>query len=244
MSDVATPAPNSRFEQTRWSVVLATQDADHSTAAHHALEKLCATYWPPLYSFVRRTGATPHDAQDLTQEFFARLLEKNWLADVDARKGRFRSFLLAAMKHFLANQRDKASALKRGSRQTPLSLDAEDAEWRYTQEPADPMSADKLYDRRWALTVLDAVLARLGAEYAAAGKTELFAALKPMITGEKSPYAGIAAQLGVSEGSVKIAVHRLRERYRDLIRAEIADTVATPAEIDDELRHLIDALAG
>jgi RNA polymerase sigma-70 factor (ECF subfamily) len=236
------PARGADFEQTHWSIVLAAQGAEDSSLAQSALGKLCAAYWYPLYAFVRRTGKSAHDAQDLTQEFFARLLEKNWLADVDRDKGRFRSFLLTAMKHFLANEWDKTQAAKRGGGAPHLSLDAEDAEGRYTHEPADNATADKLYDRRWALAVLDAVLVKLEQEYASAGKAELYQALKPMITGGKSPYAEIAARFGIGEGTVKVSVHRLRERYRDLIRAEIAETVATAGEIDDELRHLLAAL--
>lgn len=222
---------------------MAKNTAD-TTFARDALGKLCTTYWYPLYAFVRREGKSAHDAQDLTQEFFARLLEKNWLGAVDRSRGRFRSWLLASMKHFLANEWDKSHAQKRGSGQALIPLDPADAESRYAHEPADHATADKLYDRRWAYAVLDAVLARLREEFSAAGKCELFDALKPALTGEKSPYADIAARLGMSEGAVKVSVHRLRERYRDLIRAEIAETVATPDEIEAELRHLLEALSG
>jgi RNA polymerase sigma factor (sigma-70 family) len=232
-----------QFEQTRWSIVLAAKNSADTTFARDALGKLCMTYWYPLYAFVRREGKNAHDAQDLTQEFFARLLEKNWLGGVDRGRGRFRSWLLASLKHFLANEWDKSRAQKRGSGHALIPLDTGDAESRYSHEPADSATADKLYDRRWALAVLDTVLARLRDEFSAAGKAELFDALKPTLTGEKSPYADIAARLAMTEGAVKVAVHRLRERYRDLIRAEIAETVAAPDEVEDELRHLLAALS-
>ena len=241
------PADAGRFEATRWSIVIAAKKAggSDSALAHDALGKLCTAYWYPLYTFVRRSGKSPHDAQDLTQEFFARLLEKNWLDDVDRSRGRFRSWLLAAMKHFLFNEWDRSRAQKRGGGATPIPLDAVSAESRYAHEPADTATAtaEVLFDRRWTLTLLDRVLARLRAEFSTAGKAALFDALKPSLTGEKSPYADLAAQLGMSEGAVKTAVHRLRTRYRDLIRTEIAETVETPAEVDDELRHLLAALS-
>jgi RNA polymerase sigma-70 factor (ECF subfamily) len=234
-----------RFEATRWSIVLAAKNAkdNDTTRGHDALGKLCAAYWYPLYAFVRREGKSPHDAQDLTQGFFALLLEKNWLDGVEQSRGRFRSWLLAAMKHFLANEWDKSRAQKRGGGQMLIPLDASDAESRYAHEPADLATADKLFDRRWALTLLDQVLVRLRAEFSSAGKAKHFDALKGALTGNKTPYAEIAAQLAMSEGGVKVAVHRLRERYRDVIRAEIAETVETPAEVDDELRHLLAALS-
>jgi RNA polymerase sigma factor (sigma-70 family) len=242
-SERVTAATGAQFHQTRWSIVLAARGSD-AAQARDALGKLCAAYWYPLYAFVRRQGHGAHDAEDLTQGFFARLLEKDWLGGVDRERGRFRSWLLAALKHFLANEWDKARARKRGSGHAPLSIDAAVGESRYAHEPTDNATADKLYDRRWALTLLEQVLARLRAEFSAAGKAELFEALKPTLTGEKAPYAGIAARLGMSEGAVKVAVHRLRDRYRDLIRAEIAETVETDAEVDDELRHLLAALGG
>lgn len=217
---------------------------DNSDKAREALQHLCTVYWYPLYAYVRRGGKSPHDAQDLTQEFFARLLEKNWLGAVDRARGRFRSWLLTAMKYFLVDEWHKSRTLKRGGSQGVLSLDAAAAESRYQHEPADLTTADKLYDRRWAFTLLDAVLVRLQAEYAGAKKGALFEALKPAITGERAAYAEIAAQCGMSEGAVRVATHRLRERYRDLIRQEIAETVATPGEVDEELRYLFAALNG
>ena len=215
-----------------------------SAGAQAALAKLCAAYWYPLYAFVRRQGLGEHDAQDLTQEFFARLLQKGWLGDVERERGRFRSFLLAAMKHFLANEWDRSRAKKRGGGVATLALDAMSAETRYRHEPADTQTAEKLFDRRWALTLLDQVLARLRAEMLAAGKLADFDALKFCLSGEKTAYAEVARTLGMSEGAVKVAVHRLRERYRALLRAEIAETVATSDEIDGELRHLLAALSG
>lgn len=215
----------------------------NSTQARRALAHLCETYWYPLYAFVRREGHGADDAQDLTQEFFARLLEKNWLSDADREKGKFRSLLLAAMRHFLANEWDRARAQKRGGGETVLSLDAQSAEARYAFEPADGMTADRIFERRWALTLLEQVLERLREEFAAAGRGRLFEELKAALTGEKVPYAEIAARLNLNEGAVRVAVHRLRGRYRDLIRAEIAGTVATEGEVDGELQHLFAALA-
>jgi len=217
--------------------------AGESTQARKALEHLCATYWYPLYAFVRREGHEAADAQDLTQEFFARLLEKNWLDAVDRERGKFRSFLLAAMRHFLANEWDRARRLKRGGGQAILSLDAESAECRYALEPADPVTADRIFERRWALTLLDQVLTRLQKEFVAAGRGKLFDELKSALTGEKVPYGEIAARLNLNEGAVRVAVHRLRLRYRDLVRAEIAETVATEDEVDAEVQHLFAALA-
>jgi RNA polymerase sigma-70 factor (ECF subfamily) len=230
------------FHTTHWSVVLHARG--DSTGAQRSLARLCEAYWYPLYAFARRQGHAPHDAQDLTQEFFARLLAKGWLDAVARERGKFRSWLLASMKHFLANEWDRAQAQKRGGRTTIVSFDDDSAEARYRREPADPVTADRLYDRGWALTLLDRVLARLREEAAQSGKLAQFDALKGALTGEKAPYAEIGATLGMSEGAVKVAVHRLRERYRALLRAEVADTVATATEIDDELRHLLAALSG
>ncbi|MBI3876121.1 MAG: sigma-70 family RNA polymerase sigma factor [Verrucomicrobia bacterium] len=239
------PAGAAHFATTQWTAVLAAGRSD-STHARAALEKLCRDYWFPLYAFARRQGHDAPDAQDLTQEFFARLLEKNYLADVRREKGRFRSFLLAAMKHFLANEWHRANAQKRGGGQKFIPLEAGDAESRYGVEPAHNESPDKLFERRWALTLLELVLKRLRAEHKAAGKVKLFDALKGCLTGDRAtlPYAEIGATVGMSEGAVKVAVHRLRERYRRLLRDEIANTVANEKDIEDELRHLLTALAG
>jgi RNA polymerase sigma-70 factor (ECF subfamily) len=233
------------FVTTHWSVVMAAGAAD-TTRARDALARLCQTYWHPLYAYVRRLGYSPYDAQDLTQEFFARLLAKNVLAGADESRGRFRSFLLTALKHFLANEWDKARAQKRGGGAVPISIDPASAETGCSFEPADPTTADKIFERRWAMTLLDCVLRRLRQEYVASGRETLFEQLKPTLTEASRAvrYADIAARLGSSEGAVKVAVHRLRQRYRELLRAEIAETVATPAEVEDELRSLFAALAG
>ena len=239
------PPRAANFALTHWSVVLAAGRAD-STHAHVALEKLCRTYWPPIFAFIRRQGHNPHDAQDLTQAFFARLLEQKSLAAVDRAKGRFRSFLLATLKHFLANEWDKACAQKRGGGQVLIPIDAQSMETSGGLDPADKLTAEKIFDRRWALTLLDQALSRLRAEYAADGKAELFAELKVTLTetSRSESYVEIAARLGLSEGAVKVAVHRLRQRYREVIRAEIAETVAGGAEVEDEIRALFAALAG
>jgi RNA polymerase sigma factor (sigma-70 family) len=233
------------FALTRWSVVLAAGRSE-STHARDALEELCRTYWPPIYAFIRRDGHRPEDAQDLAQEFFARLLEKNFLESVNPAKGRFRSFLLAALKHFLANEWDKARAQKRGGGRQALSIDASYAETAYVFEPAENLSPDKAYERRWALTLLERVLRRLREEYVDEGKTSQFEALKTALTGDRGsvPYAELAKTLQTSEGAVKVAVYRLRQRYRQLLRQEIVETVTTPDEVEDEIRALFGALEG
>ncbi|MSU50585.1 MAG: sigma-70 family RNA polymerase sigma factor [Opitutus sp.] len=244
-SDPSVPGkPTPAFATTQWSLVLQAAGPGAPEAAR-ALAGLCATYWYPLYAFVRRQGHSAHDAQDLTQEFFARLIEKNVLAQVAREKGRFRSFLLAALKNFLANEWDKARAQKRGGGRTFVPLDAGSAESRYAIEPVDTLSADRIYERRWALTLLDRVLDRLRAEHAAGGKAAAFEALKGCLTDGRSAasYAEIAAHLQTTEGAIKVAVHRLRHRYRELLREEVTETLGRAEEVDDELRHLIAALA-
>jgi RNA polymerase sigma-70 factor (ECF subfamily) len=233
------------FATTHWTVVVNARATD-TIIAREALEKLCQTYWYPLYAFVRRQGRSPHDAQDFTQEFFARLLEKNYLEDVDRAKGRFRSFLLAAMKHFLANEWDKARAQKRGGAKTHIPIDTQFAETRYGMEPGHDQTPEKLFERRWALTLLDNVLTRLREEHVAAGKAEQFDGLKIALTADKRsiPYTELGARLGLSEGAVKVAVHRLRARYREVLRAEIANTVASAADVEEEIRQLFAALSG
>jgi RNA polymerase sigma factor (sigma-70 family) len=245
MPDSDSPVtPREVFATTRWTVVLHARDAS-DTQAREALENLCRAYWYPLYAFVRRQGVSPEDAQDLTQAFFERLIEKNFLADVQRDKGRFRSFLLAALKHFLANEWDKARALKRGGGVVHVPIDTASAETRYGLEPAHFDSPEKLFERRWAITLLDRVLERLRDEHVKAGKADMFEQLKPSLTAEKASlsYAELGARLGLSEGAVKVAVHRLRQRYRELLRAEIAETVDNPGEVDEELRHLFTALS-
>jgi RNA polymerase sigma-70 factor (ECF subfamily) len=233
------------FTPTHWSVVLAAAGQSDSTSSRDALEKLCRNYWVPIYAFVRRQGHSPHDSQDLTQEFFARLLEKNYLAEADRAKGRFRSFLLASLKHFLANERDKANAQKRGGGKVFISIDSDAVETAFGAELTQEATADKIFERRWALALLDQVLRRLREEYARDGKEKQFGQLKQTLTeaSRSVPYAEIAARLGISEGAVKVAVHRLRQRYRELLRAEISDTVAGADEIEDEIRSLFTALA-
>jgi RNA polymerase sigma factor (sigma-70 family) len=221
------------------------QAGTDSPQAHQALEALCGNYWYPLYAYVRRQGHSAHDAQDLTQAFFARLLEKNYLADVQREKGRFRSFLLASLKHFLANEWDREQALKRGGGKRLIALDEDSAESRYKLEPKDEVSADKIYERRWALTLLDQVLAKLRGEFEKDGKLQQFETLKQYLSAGRTSvsYAQAADKLGMNEGAIKVAVHRLRKRYRELLRAEIAQTVATASEIEEEIRYLFAALS-
>jgi len=241
-----TEPPNQpAFVTTHWSVVVTAGRSD-TTHARDALAKLCQTYWVPLYTYVRRRGHSPEDAQDLTQEFFARLLAHHWVDNADREKGRFRSFLLSAMNHFLSDEWDKARAQKRGGGVPPVPLQLDTAETRYGLEPADNTTPERSFELRWALTLLEQVLQRLQTEYEQEGKADLFAELNPCLVGERTaqPYAELAAKVGASENTVKSAVHRLRQRYRQLLRDEIAHTVAGPAEVDDELRHLFAVLAG
>lgn len=215
-----------------------------SPAAQDALEKLCRSYWRPLYAFVRRQGCGIEEAQDLTQDFFARLLERRDFDAVRREKGRLRSYLVVSLKHFLANERHRAAATKRGKGQQPISLDEMRAHERADLEPADTLTADQIYERRWALTVLEQVLTRLGDEYRASNKATLFERLNEMLTDEpgRPSQAQIAGEFGMTENAVKQAFHRLRERYREILREQIAHTVAVPGEIEDELRHLIAVL--
>ncbi len=216
-----------------------------TAAVSEALEKLCRTYWYPLYAYVRRRGYSATDAQDLTQEFFARLLERNWLRRAEQQRGKFRSFLLSAMNHFLCDEWDKARAQKRGGGAAPIPLQVDTAETRYGHEPADYATPEQIYERRWALALLEEVLRRLRVEHEERGRTELFALLHPCLVGSRAaqPYAELANKLGLTEGAVKAAVHRLRQRYRELLLEEIAQTVAQPGEVDEELRHLFNVVA-
>ena len=230
------------FATTRWTLVAAAAGAD-SPAARQALADLCRSYWYPLYAYIRRRGHDHHRAQDLTQAFFARLLEKNDLTAADRSRGRFRSFLLTACQHFLANQHDHDTARKRGGGRVHLSIDFEDAEGRYTAEPAHDETPERLFDRRWALELLDQALAELRNEYDDSGRGKLFDAIKGSLAGgAEVAYADLARQLEMTEGAVKVAVHRLRQRYRDRLRAAIAETVEKPEDIDDEVRDLFAAL--
>jgi len=234
---------SSRFATTHWSLVLAA-GRGASAEAQEALAALCRTYWYPLYAYVRRQGHQPEDAQDLTQAFFARLLEKHYLQAADPERGRFRSFLLTAFKRFLSKERDRERAQRRGGGRKLLPLDFEAGERRYGLEPANEATAEKVYEQRWALTLLDRVLARLRDEFGQAGKQKEFDCLKVYLTGEAGTpsHQEVAARLAMTEGAVKVAVHRLRRRYRDLVRDEIAQTVAGPEDVDEELRHLLAAL--
>ncbi len=233
-----------RFATTHWSVVLAAGRPE-SARYQQALETLCRTYWFALYAYLRRQGYNAHEAEDHIQAFFACLLEKRGLRLVDPKRGRFRSFLLTALKHFLSNERARADAQKRGGGRKLLSLDIENAENQYIREPRDELSPEKLFERSWALAVLDRTMARLQAEAANAKKQNIFECLKAYLTADKGaiPYHEMAAKLKMTEGAVKVAVHRLRRRYRDLLRDEIAQTVTTEEQISEEIRDLFTALA-
>ena len=229
------------FPATRWTLIAAAKESG-SPAARKALAELCQAYWYPLYAFIRRSGHDTNEAEDLTQAFFASLLEKEAFASADPARGRFRSFLLASCKHFLANQHDRSVAQKRGGGRPVLTLD--DAEARYRRETARSQSPEQLFDRRWALALLESVLDRLRQEYDSGGKSRLFSELKGFLTGDTArPHAVVATELGMSEGAVKVAVHRMRRRYRELLRDEIGQTLGEPAEVDDEIRALFVALS-
>ncbi|HUY31732.1 MAG TPA: sigma-70 family RNA polymerase sigma factor [Pirellulales bacterium] len=230
------------FPTTLWTVVLHA-GRDEPAQARAALAQLCQAYWYPLYSFVRRRGYSPHDAEDLTQAFFAQILEKRRLEHVDPELGRFRTFLLASLKNFLANDWDRAHACKRGGGQTIVSLDEASAESRYRLEPSHEMTPERHFERQWAMTLLDQVLDALRDEYQAEGNGDLFDELKAAIIGQPGRYADMAARLRRSEGAIKVAVHRLRRRYRELLRARIAATVGE-GDVEDELRHLLAVLGG
>jgi RNA polymerase sigma factor (sigma-70 family) len=235
----AVDEPRPVFVTTHWSVVLSARqkDSPHSAAA---LETLCRTYWYPLYAYVRRQGHSPHDAQDLTQGFFARLLQKDYLQAAAREKGKFRTFLLVALKRFLANEWDREHAQKRGGFAPVVSIDQEDAESRLAAEPAHNLQPDVLFDRQWARTLLERTMTRLRDEYAATGRARLFELLQGCLAKDESAlaYAEIAARLNLTVAAVKMAVRRLRARYREILHAEIADTVASPEEIEEEIRHL------
>jgi len=241
-SNNSNPGGTDHFTTTRWSLVVAAGQHP-SPEAQQALETLCRTYWYPLCAFVRRLGHQPNDAQDLTQAFFTRLLEKDYLQAADPNRGKFRSFLLASFKHFLSKERDRARTQKRGGGRPVLPLDFEVGEKRYHLEPAHDWTAEKIYERRWAFTLLDQVLARLREEFEQTGKATVFNALKGFLTGEDLPHRQVAADLDMTEGAVKVAVHRLRCRYRELVLAEIGQTVSERGDVDEELRHLFAAIS-
>ena len=233
------------FVTTRWTVVLSA-GRQSSPDSDRALAELCQTYWYPLYAYVRRKCHSQEDAEDLTQSFFARFLEKNYLEGLAADCGRFRAFLLASMKHFLANHWDKVNRQKRGGGKVVLSLDWKSADERFHLDPADPANPDRLFDREWALALLEQVVTRLRTECVADGREHLFEQVRGylMVGEDVIPYELAAQHLGVTEGAVRVAVHRLRKRYRELLKAEIAQTVNDPSQVQEELRSLQAALAG
>ena len=244
-SEASTPStstPGDIFATTHWTVVLAAGKRS-TPQSDRALEELCRTYWFPLYAYVRRRGHTREDAEDLTQAFFTRFLEKNYLAGLSAERGRFRAFLLASLKHFLANEWDKSRRQKRGGGVTPLSLDWQTADAQFQIAATTEPSPDKAFDREWAVTLLAKVIERLHAECEADGRRKQFAELKIFLTAGKGElsHADAAKTLGMDEGAVRVAVHRLRKRYRQLLRDEISQTLTDPAQVDEEMRALFGA---
>jgi len=233
------PASNALFVSTHWSVVLSARARDSSRSTV-ALETLCRTYWYPLYAYLRRQGQLAHDAQDLTQGFFARLLQKDYLQAAAHEKGKFRTFLLMTLKRFVANEWDREHALKRGGFASVVAIDQEVAESRFAAEPSHNLQPDILFDREWARTLLEQAMAQLQKEYVASDRAKLFEYVQSCLAREESalPYAAIAARLNLTEPAVKMAVHRLRARYREILRTEIAHTVSAPKEIEEEIRHL------
>jgi RNA polymerase sigma factor (sigma-70 family) len=236
-------AIGAQFAATSWTNVLAAQQTGSPEAAA-ALEKLCRTYWYPLYAYLRRKGNDPHRAQDLTQEFLYRLIKENYLGAADRRRGKFRSFLLAALNHFVSNQRDYERALKRGGRVNFVSLDDTESETRFLREPASDQSPEKIFERNWFLALFDEALARLRAEQVAAGKNTTFEALKQFVIedAEAGDYHAVAGNVNMTPNAVAVAVHRLRERYKKLVHEEVMRTVADPAEIEDELHRFFAVL--
>lgn len=240
--------PNSgtgSFHTTHWTVVLAACNQNGDLAGS-AIASLCSTYWYPLYAFIRRQGASPHDAEDLTQEFLFRFLERDSLAGVQPAGGKFRSFLLACLKNFLANERERAQAQRRGGGRKLIPLDDEEARTRYGLEPADQRTPEALFERRWAFTVLERTMTDLQREYAAAEKSDLFEALQGFLPGGQGDIARaeLAARRGMSAGALDVAIHRLRQRFGILLRQQVARTVSVDAEVDEEIRHLISLLSG
>ena len=236
--------PRAAFPTTRWSVVLAAKQRDQPESAQ-ALETLCRNYWYPLYVFVRSSGWAPADAEDLTQEFFARLLAKDYLRVVEPEKGRFRTFLRFALKRFLAKEWERLGAAKRGGGQRPIAFDAVLAEERFAAECAGTLSPEQLYDRQWALSLLNEAVARLAREYEAAGKAGQFAALRPWLIAERGsiPYASLAIVLNLSESTARVTQHRLRKRFRGVFQETIADTVSSAAEAENEIREVLAVLS-
>lgn len=233
-----------QFPQTRWSVVLQAR-RETSALSEAALETICRSYWYPLYAHVRRCGHSPHDAQDLTQEFFCRLLEKKWLDTADREKGRLRTFLIVALKNFMAKEWRRASAQKRGGGEIHVPMDTAFAESRYAASSSTNLRPDDVFDQQWALTLIDLTLERLRNEFMAAGKPDDFEALKTCLMSARGSidYPGVAQRLGMSEGATRVAVHRIRKRFREVYREEITQTLSNGEELDTELRHLAEALS-
>jgi RNA polymerase sigma-70 factor (ECF subfamily) len=227
------------FQTTHWTVVLAAREKD-GTVAREALASLCSAYWYPLYAFIRRQGSSPHEAEDLTQEFFFRFLERHALGSVHPAAGKFRSFLLACLKNFLANERERANAQRRGGNQPLVSLDGVDAETRYSLEPADQRTPDAVFDRRWGFAILERTVQSLRQEYSTGEKQELFDELRGFLPGGQATVsrAELAAKRGVSVGAIDVAVHRLRQRFGVLLREQVAQTVSSKAEVEEEIRYL------
>lgn len=244
MTDTPHAEMPSRFATTHWSVILTAGKPD-ATGHCQAMATLCQTYWFPIYAYLRRCGHQSHEAEEFTQTFFAKLLEKEYLRNVEPEPGKFRSFLLTALKCFLANEHDRAAAQKRGGGRKPLSLDSDDMEGRYALDPVDDLSPEKLYERSWALAVLQRTMDRLETESAAANKRELFDHLKAHLTAESDsiPYREAAGRIGVSEGALRVAMYRMRSRYRELLWQEIRQTVGTDQEVAEEIHRLFAALA-
>jgi RNA polymerase sigma-70 factor (ECF subfamily) len=227
-----------RFSTTRWTLVV--RAAGTSAESAHALAELCSLYWYPVYSFIRRSGHSSDEAGDLTQAFFTRVLEKHYLRDADPLRGRFRSFLIAALRHFISNERDWHRTAKRGGSIPHVPLEIETAERRYVLELPDTETPEHIFERQWALAVLDEAMVRLAAKYADLGKAEMFARLRTALTDDTLPsYGSLAQELGTTEGALRVAVHRLRREFGIALRSIIAETVATSADVDDELRHLL-----
>ncbi|HEY5913202.1 MAG TPA: sigma-70 family RNA polymerase sigma factor [Verrucomicrobiae bacterium] len=238
----ALPHSPGQFATTHWSVVLAAREGADAAAA---LERLCATYWPPLYAYLRRFGCAPEEAEDLTQDFFASFLSRRSVDRADPKRGRFRTFLLTCLQNYVRDVHARNRTLKRGGQVHLVSLDRERAERGYGAEPAERLTPERVFERRWATTLLEHVLTQLGAEFARTGKREFFEQLKGYVWGEQdaTPVRQIMLQFGVSESAVKVTVHRLRQRFRELLRMEIAHTVAGPEEVEDEIRHLAQVLS-
>ena len=233
------------FHTTHWTVVLTAARADAGTAARDALARLCSTYWYPLYAFIRRQGSSPHDAEDLTQEFFFRFLERHALESVQPEAGKFRSFLLVCLKNFLANERERSQAQRRGGGHSVISLDGAEAETRYSVEPVDRLTPEAVFERRWAFAVLERTMADLRREHSTADKRQQFEDLQGFLPGGQGNVsrAALAAKRGVSVGAIDVAVQRLRQRFGALLREQVAHTVSSESEVEEEIRHLISALS-